>query len=146
MYGTACSCPEGPYRACPRAGRGACCGGVGWRRWRRQAWSTGRWPRWSPRDPGSPSSTRRPGSGRTVTARLTSNRPRAERAQTPRGGTTSAAMPSQVGVSTDNLDLQLGHVITRLQDSYPELYDGEIHDIVRAALHDLVGARLHQFV
>ena len=62
------------------------------------------------------------------------------------GETTSAAMPSHVGVSTDSLDLQLGHVITRLQQSYPELAEGEIHDIVRAALHDLDGARLHQFV
>jgi hypothetical protein len=62
------------------------------------------------------------------------------------GETTSAAMPSHVGVSTDSLDLQLGHVITRLQQSYPELAEGEIHDIVRAALHGLDGARLHQFV
>src|SRR5512144_3000192 len=135
MYSTACNCSECPYHACPRARRGACCGGVGWRRWRRQAWWTGRWPRWWRRDPGSPSSTRRPGSGRTVTTRPTSNRVRNVRKHT-LGGTTSAAMPSHVGVSTDSLDLQLGHVITRLQDSYPELYESEIHDIVRAALHD----------
>src|SRR5512144_3018937 len=127
MYGTACSCPEGPYRACPRAGRGACCGGVGWRRWRRQAWSTGRWPRWWPRDRGSPSSTRRPGSGRTVTARPTS-----------RGG--------RIGQVDGEREPELARVVTRLQQSYPELAEGEIHDIVRAALHGLDGARLRPLV
>src|SRR5512144_3449203 len=127
-----CSSLGCPFE-CRRARWDMRCGGGCWRRWRRQAWSTGRWPHWWPRDRGSPSSPRRAGSGRTVTTRPTSNRVRSVRKHTV-GETTSAAMPSHVGVSTDSLDLQLGHVITRLQQSYPELAEGEIHDIVRAAL------------
>jgi hypothetical protein len=49
-------------------------------------------------------------------------------------------------MSTASGELQLTHVITRLQQSYPELSQAEIHDIVVAARHSLAGARLHQFV
>ena len=49
-------------------------------------------------------------------------------------------------MSTVSVELQLKHVVTRLQQSYPELHEGEVRAIVAAAWHDLDGARLRQFV
>jgi hypothetical protein len=49
-------------------------------------------------------------------------------------------------MSTSSVELQLAHVITRLQQSHPELAEAEIRHIVAAAMHDLDCARLRQFV
>ncbi|MGE5765018.1 MAG: three-helix bundle dimerization domain-containing protein [Mycobacterium leprae] len=49
-------------------------------------------------------------------------------------------------MSTTSVELQLAHVITRLQQSHPELAEAEIRHIVAAAMHDLDKARLRQFV
>lgn len=53
---------------------------------------------------------------------------------------------SRLGRSTLSVEPQLGHVITRLQQSYPELGEGEIRAIVTAATREFDGARLRQFV
>jgi hypothetical protein len=49
-------------------------------------------------------------------------------------------------VTAASIEPELAHLVTRLQQSYPELAEGEIRDIVAATVRDLDGARLRQFV
>ncbi len=79
-----------------------------------------------------------------MTVRPTSNRvrtvPRHREEKRPAGNAAS------IGTSTASIEPELAHVVTRLQQSYPELAEGEIRDIVVATGRDFDGARLRQFV